>query len=101
MNDAPFATVRLCDEGTLLEATFVPDAGMICSSLRHRGEELLAQNTGVLAYAQRGTTMGIPLLYPWANRLAGFSTASPGARCRSRTTPPAWRSTTTACRSTA
>ncbi len=46
---------------------------MLCSSLRHRGDELLAQNAGVAAYAERGKTMGIPLLYPWANRLAGFS----------------------------
>jgi len=45
---------------------------MICSSLRHRGEELLAQNAGVDAYSEQGKTMGIPLLYPWANRLAGF-----------------------------
>jgi galactose mutarotase-like enzyme len=26
----------------------------------------------VEAYARNGKTMGIPLLYPWANRLAGF-----------------------------
>jgi galactose mutarotase-like enzyme len=26
----------------------------------------------VAAYIERGKTMGIPLLYPWANRLAGF-----------------------------
>jgi aldose 1-epimerase len=70
MTDAPFATVCLRDETTPLEATFVPGAGMICSSLRHRGDELLAQNAGVAAYARRGKTMGIPLLYPWANRLA-------------------------------
>jgi aldose 1-epimerase len=72
MTDAPIATVRLCEEGGSLEATFVPGAGMICCSLRHRGEELLAQNTGLAAYAESGKTMGIPLLYPWANRLAGF-----------------------------
>jgi aldose 1-epimerase len=60
------------DEAAGLEATFVPGAGMLCSSLRHRGEELLAQNAGVAAYAQEGKTMGVPLLYPWANRLAGF-----------------------------
>jgi aldose 1-epimerase len=69
---ARFATVCLRDEEASLEATFVPEAGMLCSSLRHRGEELLAQNAGVGAYAERGKTMGIPLLYPWANRLAGF-----------------------------
>lgn len=72
MTDAALETVRLCDTDASLEATFVPGAGMLCCSLRHRGEELLAQNAGVAAYAQRGKTMGIPLLYPWANRLAGF-----------------------------
>jgi galactose mutarotase-like enzyme len=66
------ATVRLSDPSAELEATFVPGAGMLCCSLRHRGEELLAQNAGLPAYAARGKTMGIPLLYPWANRLAGF-----------------------------
>jgi aldose 1-epimerase len=45
---------------------------MLCCSLTHRGEELLAQRAGVDAYVERGKTMGIPLLYPWANRLAGF-----------------------------
>ena len=59
---------------------------MVCSSLRHRGEELLAQNTGVSAYAEHGKTMGIPLLYPWANRLAGFDYSVAGRTVRSRTT---------------
>jgi len=56
-----------------LTATFVPSAGMLCRSLTHRGEELLAQNEGVEAYAAAGKTMGVPLLYPWANRLGGFA----------------------------
>jgi aldose 1-epimerase len=55
-----------------MHATFVPRAGMLCCSLRHEGAELLAQRGGVRAYAERGSTMAIPLLYPWANRLAGF-----------------------------
>jgi aldose 1-epimerase len=71
-------TVQLRDEERALEATFVPSANMLCSSLRHRGEELLAQNAGVDAYVQRGKTMGIPLLYPWANRLAAFDYAVAG-----------------------
>lgn len=58
-------------EGTL-EATFVPGAGMICSSLRHEGEELLAQGDGLEAYIEHGSTFGIPLLHPWANRLRGW-----------------------------
>src|SRR5262245_66308250 len=53
---------------------------MVCSSLRHHGAELLAQNDGVGAYARHGSTMGIPLLYPWANRLAGFDYAVAGRK---------------------
>jgi aldose 1-epimerase len=67
-----FRTVTLGGRDGELQATFAPDAGMVCCSLRHRGDELLAQREGVRAYAERGKTMGIPLLYPWANRLAGF-----------------------------
>jgi aldose 1-epimerase len=73
MSDARNDAVVLGDQGSALEASFLPAAGMLCSSLRHRGEELLAQNAGAAAYAELGKTMGIPLLYPWANRLAGFS----------------------------
>jgi aldose 1-epimerase len=71
-DETMFETARICDADAPLEATFVPEVGMLCCSLRHRGTELLAQNAGVDVYAERGKTMGIPLLYPWANRLAGF-----------------------------
>jgi galactose mutarotase-like enzyme len=52
-----------------LAAVFVPEAGMVCCSLRHRGEELLGQRNGLRAYVDRFSTMGIPFLHPWANRL--------------------------------
>jgi aldose 1-epimerase len=52
-----------------LVAVFVPEAGMICCSLRHRGEELLGQRNGLRAYVDHYSTMGIPFLHPWANRL--------------------------------
>jgi aldose 1-epimerase len=52
-----------------IEATFVPEAGMIGCSLRHRGEELLGQRAGLRGYLESGSTMGIPFLHPWANRL--------------------------------
>jgi aldose 1-epimerase len=52
-----------------LAASYVPGAGMVCCSLRHRGEELLGQRKGLASYARSGSTMGIPLLHPWANRL--------------------------------
>jgi aldose 1-epimerase len=42
---------------------------MICASLRHDGEELLAERRGLEEYKRSGSTMGIPLLHPWANRL--------------------------------
>ena len=53
-----------------IEAAFVPSAGMVGCSLRHRGEELLGQRRGLRAYVADRATMGIPLLYPWANRVA-------------------------------
>jgi galactose mutarotase-like enzyme len=56
-----------------LRARFVPTAGMVGASLTHRGEELLAQRGGLATYRERGSTFGIPLLYPWANRLSASS----------------------------
>lgn len=53
-----------------LEADYVPDAGMVCASLRRGGEELLGQRKGLEAYADEGSTFAVPLLYPWANRIA-------------------------------
>jgi aldose 1-epimerase len=50
-------------------ASFVPEAGMVGCSLRHRGEELLGQRGGLAKYVGSGSTMGIPFLHPWANRL--------------------------------
>jgi aldose 1-epimerase len=52
-----------------LVAVFVPEAGMICCSLKHRGEELLGQRAGLRAYVDHYSTMGVPFLHPWANRL--------------------------------
>jgi aldose 1-epimerase len=45
---------------------------MIGASLTHRGDELLGQRNGLPAYEAKGSTMGIPLLYPYANRLSGL-----------------------------
>jgi aldose 1-epimerase len=51
---------------------------MLCCSLVHAGTELLDQGGGIEAYAERGKTMGIPLLYPWANRLGAWEYAAAG-----------------------
>ena len=51
------------------EATFLPDLGMVGTSLRVDGEELLALPGGLEAY-RAGHVTGLPLLAPWANRLS-------------------------------
>src|SRR5882724_9541645 len=53
-----------------LEAVFLPAHGMLGASLRHRGVEILRRMEDLEAAAARGSSAGIPLLYPWANRLA-------------------------------
>src|SRR5664279_3451768 len=68
-----YSTVTISSPDGETEAEFVPEANMVCRSLRHRGVELLDPGQGVEAYARYGKTMGIPLLHPWANRLAGPS----------------------------
>jgi aldose 1-epimerase len=63
-------TIELSSAGGELEASFVPEAGMVGWSLRHKGEELLAHPVSLSAYVETGRVTGIPLLHPWANRLA-------------------------------
>jgi aldose 1-epimerase len=71
-----------------LEASFAPAAGMAGVSLRHRGGELLDRRAGLGAYVERGAVMGIPLLHPWANRLAAFDYAVDGRAVRLPPGPP-------------
>ena len=51
---------------------------MIGISLTDSGTELLGQRRGLDAYVANGKTMGIPLLYPWANRLGANSYTAEG-----------------------
>ena len=53
-----------------LEAVFLPAHGMLGASLRHRGVEILRRVEDLEAAAAKGSSAGIPLLCPWANRLA-------------------------------
>ncbi|WP_167107157.1 aldose 1-epimerase [Mycobacterium sp. DL592] len=83
---AQLPSVVLTDPTSALTATFVPSAGMICTSLADGGVELLGQRRGLQAYLDNGKTMGVPILYPWANRLSantygvdgGAVTVTPG-----------------------
>jgi galactose mutarotase-like enzyme len=54
-----------------LRVAFAPGVGLVGYSLTHRGDELLGQRGGLTAYRERGSSFGMPLLHPWANRLAG------------------------------
>jgi len=53
---------------------------MVCCSLRHRGDELLGLRGGLDGYLARGKTFGVPLLYPWANRLGAWDYEVAGRR---------------------
>ena len=67
LKDATACTIG----GGELHAIFLPAHGMLGASLRHKGTEILGRVEDLEAAAARGSTAGIPLLHPWANRLAG------------------------------
>jgi aldose 1-epimerase len=73
-----FQTRTLVSPSGDIEAMFAPRTGMVGCSLLHRGEELLHIDGGLDEYTDRGKTFGIPLLYPWANRLAAFDYSALG-----------------------
>lgn len=66
-----------CDRTTLragnLRAEFLPRLGMLGASLQHRGEELLRRVDDLAEASASGATAGIPLMYPYANRLGEAS----------------------------
>lgn len=66
LNDPSARTIAAGD----LEAVFLPGYGMLGASLRHRNAEILRRIEDLQSAAAKGSTAGIPLLYPWANRLA-------------------------------
>jgi galactose mutarotase-like enzyme len=61
-----------------LQARFIAGYGMLGVSLQHRGAELLRRVDDLDTAAAKGSTAGIPLLHPWANRLAGPSYLAAG-----------------------
>src|SRR3954454_5258954 len=64
-----YAAQTLISSEAELEVSFVPSVGMVGASMKHRGDELLGQRGGLARYEATRSTMGIPLLHPWANRL--------------------------------
>jgi aldose 1-epimerase len=81
--DDPTATALTAGD---LEAVFLPGHGMLGISLRHRGVEVLRRLDDLKASAATGAVAGLPFLFPWANRLAGFHYEAAG---RSVTLDPA------------
>jgi aldose 1-epimerase len=76
MPEGQLEAVALADGD--LRAVFVPAAGMIGCSLKHRGEELLVQREGLDGWRGTGRSFGLPLLHPWANRLRDWRYAAAG-----------------------
>jgi aldose 1-epimerase len=74
-----FESVTLKDPSSSVTATFVPMAGMVATSLADGDDEFLGQRRGLDAYVKSGKTMGIPILYPWANRLSASKYGINGA----------------------
>jgi aldose 1-epimerase len=52
------------------DATFLPGCGMLCASIRHRGNEFVAWPR-TLAQFLEGRMTAVPLVHPWGNRLEG------------------------------
>jgi aldose 1-epimerase len=50
------------------DATFLPGCGMLCASLRHRGDEYIAWPR-TLAQFLEGRMTAVPFVHPWGNRL--------------------------------
>lgn len=65
--------------GELL-AVFRPEQGMICTSLKHRGQEILRRLDEMDEALATGMSVGIPLNYPYANRIRGTSYEFDGQR---------------------
>ncbi|EUA22957.1 hypothetical protein I552_7448 [Mycobacterium xenopi 3993] len=92
--------VTLRDPSAPVVARYAPSAGMIGISLTDSGVELLGQRGGLDAYLAAGKTMGIPLLYPWANRLGNAATELTAKKSRWNPMRSGCAPTPTVCRST-
>ena len=50
------------------DATFLPDCGMLCASLRHRDDEFVAWPWTLTQFLE-GRMTAVPFVHPWGNRL--------------------------------
>ena len=68
-------------------AEFLPDRGLLGLSLTYRGRELLHERGGLDKWKVGGSTMALPLLAPWANRLSRWSYELEGVEVDVRSSP--------------
>jgi aldose 1-epimerase len=68
-------------------ADFLPERGLLGLSLTHRGRELLHQRGGLDTWKVGGSTMALPLLAPWANRLSQWTFQAAGVEVDLRGSP--------------
>jgi aldose 1-epimerase len=54
------------------KAQFLPEQGMLGASLQYEGIEILRRVENLEAAARKGSSAGIPILYPWGNRISEF-----------------------------
>ena len=87
-DEVPTLERYILDSPSGLSAAFVPQAGMVGTSLAMDGVELLGRRGGLADYVERGKTFGIPLLAPWANRLARPEQSFSGRSWEVRTGSP-------------
>jgi aldose 1-epimerase len=52
------------------DATFLPGCGMLCASLRHRGDQYVAWPRTLPQFVA-GKVTAVPFVHPWGNRLQG------------------------------
>src|SRR5262245_7372515 len=55
-----------------IKAAFLPESGMLGASLQYDGIEILRRIDDLESAARCGSSAGIPILYPWGNRLSTF-----------------------------
>ena len=71
-----------------LEAVFLPAQGMLGASLRHKGAQVLRRVGDLKTAAAKGSSAGIALLHPWANRLDGSRYNAAGREVQLDTSSP-------------
>ena len=60
---------------------------MTCCSLRDHGVELIGERFGLASYASCGTTMGMSVIHPWADRLSSWTYRARGTTVRLPVSP--------------